>query len=133
MDIDDILNGSQPALKEGEGTATSSAAPKPLPSTAAISETAVFTGEFSWPLKGSILTSFGSGVGGQRNEGIDIKAPKGTPVLAAADGVVAYAGDEIKLFGGLVLITHGRGWVTAYGHEASLHVVRGKKIGRAYV
>src|SRR3546814_4571206 len=89
--------------------ATASAAPKPLPSTAAISEPAVFSGEFSWPLKGSILTSFGPGVGGQRNEGIDIKAPKGTPILAAADGVVAYAGDEIKLFGGLVLITHGSG------------------------
>src|SRR3546814_485152 len=106
IDIDDILTGSQPALKEGEGTATASAAPKPLPSTAAISEPAVFSGEFSWPLKGSILTSFGPGVGGQRNEGIEIKATKGTPILAAADGVVAYAGDEIKLFGGLVLITH---------------------------
>src|SRR3546814_19976448 len=56
IDIDDILTGSQPALKEGEGTATASAAPKPLPSTAAISEPAVFSGEFSWPLKGSILT-----------------------------------------------------------------------------
>src|SRR3546814_2155462 len=89
-----------------------------LPSTAAISEPAVFSGEFSWPLKGSILTAFGPGVGGQRNEGIDIKTPKGTPILAAADGVVAYAGDEIKLFGGLVLITHGSGWV---------------KIGRAHV
>src|SRR3546814_1145861 len=87
---------------------------------------AVFSGEFSWPLKGSILTSFGPGVGGQRNEGIDIKAPKGTPIPAAADGVVAYAGDEIKLFGGLVLITHGSGWVTAYGHADSLNVVRGQ-------
>src|SRR3546814_14662829 len=74
IDIDDILTGSQPALKEGEGTATASAAPKPLPSTAAISEPAVLSGEFSWPLKGSILTSFGPGVGGQRNEGIDRQA-----------------------------------------------------------
>src|SRR3546814_6317570 len=46
IDIDDILTGSQPALKEGEGTATASAAPKHLPSTAAISEPAVFSGEF---------------------------------------------------------------------------------------
>src|SRR3546814_18760960 len=38
IDLDDILTGSQPALKEGEGTAPASAAPKPLPSTAAISE-----------------------------------------------------------------------------------------------
>src|SRR3546814_16850225 len=100
-----------------------------LPSTAAISEPAVFSGEFSWPLNGSILTSFGPGVGGQRTEGIDIKAPKGTPILAATDGVVAYAGDEITLFGGLVPITHGRGWLPAYGHADSLNVVRA--IGRA--
>src|SRR3546814_16370815 len=104
-----------------------------FPYTTLFRSPAVFSGEFSWPRKGSILTSFGPGVGGQRNEGIDIKAHKGTPILAAADGVVAYAGDEIKLFGGLVLITHGSGWVTAYGNAESLNVIRGQKLQKGKV
>ena len=77
-----------------------------------------------------MLSPFGQFGSGLRNDGLDIAVPKGTPIAAAADGVVAYAGDEIKLFGGLVLINHGGGWVTAYGHADTLNVVRGQKVSR---
>ncbi|MCF8707037.1 M23 family metallopeptidase [Rhizorhapis sp. SPR117] len=133
IDIDDILTGGQPALKEGEHTAAASTAAKPLPTTAAISEPSSFSGSFTWPLSGPVIVPFGPGAGGQRNDGLDIQAPKGTPIHAAADGVIAYAGDEIKLFGGLVLINHGSGWVTAYGHADTLNVVRGQKVTKGQV
>lgn len=130
LDINDILTGGQPALKEGEKTATASPAPRPLPTTAAITEPKTFSGSFAWPLTGQIIAPFGPIGSGLRNDGLDIGVPKGTPIKAAADGVVAYAGDEIKLFGGLVLINHGGGWVTAYGHADTLNVVRGQKVSR---
>lgn len=133
LDIDDILTGGQPALKEGEQTAKASSTPKPLPTTAAITEPSHFTGSFAWPIKGKLLSPFGQYGSGLRNDGLDIAVPKGTPILAAADGVVAYAGDEIRVFGGLVLINHGGGWVTAYGHADSLNVVRGQKVTKGQV
>lgn len=133
IDIDDILTGGQPALKEGEKTAIASPAPKPLPTNAAISEPKAFSGSFTWPLTGQIIAPFGPIGSGLRNDGLDIGVPKGTPIKAAADGVIAYAGDEIKLFGGLVLINHGSGWVTAYGHADSLNVVRGQKVTKGQV
>ena len=55
----------------------------------------------------------------QANDGINIAVPEGTPVKAAEDGVVAYAGSELKGYGNLVLIRHPNGYVTAYAHTAS--------------
>lgn len=69
-----------------------------------------------WPLQGPILSSFGPKGQGLNNDGINIGAPKGTPVIAAASGIVAYAGNEMKGFGNLVLIRHHGGWITAYAH-----------------
>ena len=66
---------------------------------------------------------------------IDIAAPRGTPVRAAQNGVVAYAGNELKGFGNLLLVRHANGWMTAYAHNDSLvvkeqqDVRKGQKIG----
>ena len=100
------------------------AAPKP------VAEPAVFAGRFFWPLEGSILSRFGPKPAGRYNDGINIRTPAGTPVKAAADGIVAYAGDGIAGFGGLVLLKHGDGWVTAYAHAEELLVTRGDKVKR---
>jgi hypothetical protein len=59
-----------------------------------------------------------------------LEAPRGTPVRAAADGVVAYAGNEIRGFGNLLLIRHADGWMTAYAHNDKLLVKRGDKIAQ---
>ncbi len=69
-----------------------------------------------WPVQGPILSGFGPKGQGLSNDGVNIGAPKGSPVVAAANGVVVYAGNEMKGFGNLVLIRHEGGWVTAYAH-----------------
>lgn len=92
-----------------------------------------FAGSFAWPVRGTILSRFGPGESGARNNGIDIAVPIGTPISAAADGVVAYAGDKVAVFGGLVLLNHGGGWVSAYGHASRVDVVRGQKVTKGQV
>ncbi|WNJ98262.1 LysM peptidoglycan-binding domain-containing M23 family metallopeptidase [Thalassospiraceae bacterium LMO-JJ14] len=85
---------------------------------------------FVWPVKGPLMSNFGTKDGGLRNDGINIIAPKGTPVRAAENGVVAYAGNEIRGFGNLLLIKHADGYVTAYAHNADLLVKRGQRVSR---
>lgn len=87
-------------------------------------------GGFDWPTTGVIVSGFGPKEGGLRNDGVNIAAPEGTEVLAADSGVVAYAGDGIRSFGNLVLIRHGNGYVTAYGHNSELLVARGDRVRR---
>lgn len=69
-----------------------------------------------WPVQGPVLSSFGPKGQGLSNDGLNISAPKGSPVVAAASGIVVYSGNEIKGFGNLVLIRHQGGMVTAYAH-----------------
>lgn len=87
-------------------------------------------GKFSWPLKGKILSNFGSKDKGLQNDGVNIAAARGTLVKASENGVVAYAGNEIRGFGNLLLIKHDGGWVTAYAHNDTLLVKRGDKVTR---
>ena len=83
-----------------------------------------------WPLAGRILSAFGPKVGGRFNDGINIAAIAGASVRAAADGTVAYAGTGVAAFGGLVLIRHEGGWLTAYAHCEALLVARGDTVRR---
>jgi murein DD-endopeptidase MepM/ murein hydrolase activator NlpD len=85
---------------------------------------------FLWPVKGKIISNFGPKKGGLNNDGINIAAPAGTSVIAADNGVVAYAGNELRGFGNLLLIRHADGWVTAYAHNEKLLVKRGEKVKR---
>ncbi|QGP80125.1 peptidoglycan DD-metalloendopeptidase family protein [Sphingobium sp. CAP-1] len=133
IDIDDVLTGGQPAVADNTPKATASTSPKPLPTNMPIAQPARFAGSFAWPVKGTILSRFGPGESGAKNNGIDISAPAGTPIRAAADGVVAYAGDKVAVFGGLVLVNHGDGWVSAYGHASRVDVVRGQKVRQGQV
>ena len=98
------------------------------------------TGTFRWPVSGRITSYFGGrkspgGIGSTNHKGIDIAAPKGTPVYAADGGTVTYAG-WMSGYGYLVQINHGNGYVTYYGHNSSLlvsvgqHVYKGQQIAR---
>jgi murein DD-endopeptidase MepM/ murein hydrolase activator NlpD len=87
-------------------------------------------GAFAWPVQGKVISTFGSSKDGTKNDGINIAAPSGAPVVAAADGVIAYAGNELRGFGNMVLIRHDGGYVTAYAHNASLLVKKGDKVKR---
>jgi murein DD-endopeptidase MepM/ murein hydrolase activator NlpD len=86
--------------------------------------------KFLWPVQGKLLLNFGPKEGGLHNDGINIAAPLGTPVLAAENGVVAYVGNELRGFGNLLLIKHDGGWMTAYAHNEEILVGRGAKVER---
>jgi len=88
---------------------------------------------FRWPVKGRVISSFGRKPGGLRNEGINIAVPEGTSVRSAESGIVAYAGNELKGYGNLVLVRHKNGWVTAYAHNKELFVKRGDTVKRGTV
>lgn len=85
---------------------------------------------FIWPLQGKVISSFGTKDKGNKNDGINIAADPGTPVRAAETGVVAYAGNELRGFGNLVLIRHADGWITAYAHNEELLVSRGDTVSK---
>jgi murein DD-endopeptidase MepM/ murein hydrolase activator NlpD len=86
-----------------------------------------------WPVHGRVIAAFGSKSNGQANDGIDVAVPENTPVKAADDGVVAYAGNELKGYGNLVLVRHPSGYVTAYAHAKELLVKKGDPIKRGQV
>ena len=88
---------------------------------------------FLWPVQGEIASGFGPKPGGTQNDGVNIIARRGTDVRAAEDGVVVYAGNELRGYGNLLLIRHTGGWMTAYAHNDELLVGRGATIKRGQV
>lgn len=86
-----------------------------------------------WPVKGKVISGFGQRPDGTHNDGINLAVPLGTEVHAAEDGVVAYAGSELKGYGNLVLVRHDNGWVTAYAHTDEMLVKRGDKVTRGQI
>ena len=88
---------------------------------------------FRWPVQGRIISEFGTKPDGGHNDGIDVAVPQGTSVKAAENGVVAYAGNELKGYGNLVLIRHANNWVSAYAHNEEILVKRGDKVRRGQI
>ncbi len=88
---------------------------------------------FRWPVKGRIVAEFGARPDGGHNDGIDVAVPQGTSVQAAENGVVAYAGNELKGYGNLVLVRHANNWVSAYANNEELLVKRGDKVRRGQI
>jgi murein DD-endopeptidase MepM/ murein hydrolase activator NlpD len=80
------------------------------------------SGRFIWPVHGKVISEFGSQSGGMRNDGINISAPRGTPVAASDGGTVAYAGSDIPGYGNVVLIRHPDGYMTTYAHLERIFV-----------
>ncbi len=116
-----IAKGAQPVKHTQQKI--SSDPNKKLPSIAARSSS-----KFSWPVRGKILSHYGAKSGGLFNDGINIGASRGTAVKAAENGVVAYAGNEVKGMGNLVIIQHSGGWMTVYAHMDSMSVRRGARV-----
>ena len=133
LDVDDILTGGEPAPAAGQAPVRPVARPgRVLPPTAVVAAPARLTGGFAWPVaesdRGRLAKRFGPGASGERNDGIKIAVARGTPIHAAADGVVAYVGDGIAALGGLVIVKHGDGWTSIYGHASRLLVQRGQAV-----
>jgi murein DD-endopeptidase MepM/ murein hydrolase activator NlpD len=138
-----------PAAKPAPAAALAPAAPPPAvsplaalgrePSAAeeARAEAAVSVlphgGHFAWPVRGHVLAGYGVARDGGHNDGINIGASRGTPVTAIDSGIVAYAGNELRGYGNLVLIKHGGGWISAYAHCDELLVKKGDPVYRGKV
>lgn len=121
----------QQKARLASATATPEEAAPEAPAKAAEATGALPT--FRWPVRGRVATGYGAKTNGKSNDGINIAVPEGTPVKAAEDGVVAYAGNELKGYGNLVLVRHSNGYVTAYAHASELMVKRGETIKRGQV
>jgi len=83
-----------------------------------------------WPLAtGRIIVASPFGTReGRPHEGIDLPAPVGTPVFAAADGRVAYAGNGIRGYGNLVVVRHAGDLLTVYAHNSVVLVAPGQPV-----
>jgi len=86
---------------------------------------------FIWPVSGPVTSSFGWRWG-RMHEGVDIAVPSGTPVHAAKSGQVIYAG-WMGGYGNLVVIDHGGGIATAYGHNTSVVYGSGTAVSQGQV
>ena len=83
--------------------------------------------------RGKVIQAFGPKSSGGQSDGINVSVPEGTPIKAAEDGVVAYAGNELKGYGNLVLVRHANGFVTAYAHASELMVKRNDQVRRGQI
>ncbi len=123
------------AIKESPHSAWNAVpvAPPPQQSPVKAAEAVGTVPSFGWPVHGRVIAGFGVAPNGVQNDGIDVSVPQGTPIKAADDGVVAYAGNELKGYGNLVLIRHSDGFVTAYAHASEILVKRGQTVKRGEV
>ncbi len=83
-------------------------------------------GAYTWPTQGTVTRNFNpSGKGKAQNDGINIAAAKGSSVVAANNGVVAHAGNQLRGFGNVVLVKHDNGTMTVYAHLDKVSVKKG--------
>jgi murein DD-endopeptidase MepM/ murein hydrolase activator NlpD len=80
-----------------------------------------------WPVQGKVISRFGSRRLFHLHRGVDIKAPKGTPIRAAAAGTVAFSGRQSS-YGRVIKIDHPNGLRTIYAHNSSNFVRTGQRV-----
>ncbi len=85
---------------------------------------------FLWPVRGEVIGTFEQNSATGRSGGITIRARRGTPVRAADNGIVAYAGEALKGYGQMILIRHADGYVTLYAHNDVLLAGEGQVVRR---
>ncbi|MDE8652688.1 LysM peptidoglycan-binding domain-containing M23 family metallopeptidase [Novosphingobium album (ex Liu et al. 2023)] len=108
--------------------ATPAPAPAPAPTPAARPAPAAV--RFAWPVSGPVRRGWKSHATTDFHDGLDITAPRGATVRAAAAGTVLYAAREKEQFGNLVVLDHGDGWYTAYAFLSRITVKKGVKVVR---
>ena len=136
----DVTRSELPRVRQGNQVAVPKARPKSssvtrnnLPAYQAPRVDTANAPSFVWPVSGEIISNFGGPANGERNDGINIATPLGTPIHAAASGTITYSGNELKDYGNLVLIKHEDGYVTAYAHADRLIVARGDVVSRGQI
>jgi len=125
----DRLAAGQELFVPGAGRVIPRAAAPPAVAAASKQRPAAAPGLFRWPLRGGRLSSRFGRRWGRQHEGIDIAAPKGSPIYAAAAGVVIYSGTQ-RGYGNLILVKHGARWVTVYAHNHRNGVKQGQRVAQ---
>ena len=123
-----VKNTEKTKVKVSESTKTDTKKISSNPKKKLPAITARSSSKFEWPVRGQILSHYGAKSNGLFNDGINIAAAVGKNVVAAENGVVAYAGNEVKGMGNLVIIQHSGGWMTVYAHMDSMVVRRGMRV-----
>lgn len=98
---------------------------------------AAMAGQLEWPVRGELLRGFGRSVHPKFktvtvNNGFNIAAGVGTPVVAVADGTVEFS-DQLPGFGQCVILDHGAGYYSLYAHLDRMFVDQGEQISRGQV
>ena len=88
---------------------------------------------YSWPVSGSIAQQYGPGTAGVINRGIDIAVQNGAAVRASESGKVIYAGNELKSYGNLVVISHCKEAATVYAYMARLAISPGESVAKGQI
>ncbi len=83
---------------------------------------------FGWPTKYPQIEAYFGWRKKRMHEGLDLKAPRGTRVYAAADGEVIDAGARIRGYGKTIILDHGNGWSTLYAHLSKIKTLRGRQV-----
>jgi len=109
-----------------DGSGSASATPRPAPGDNAASAAPASPISLVWPTSGSVIRGFDGG----NSKGIDISAPAGTPVVAAAAGTVVYAGNGLRGYGNLLILKHNTEYLTAYAHNRALFVKEGDTVAQ---
>lgn len=99
-----------------------------IPPAASSAPASVASKGLIWPVKGKVISAFGPRAGGEYNDGINIAAMQGEPIVAAADGEVVYSGNELKGYGNMVILRHDNGLMTAYAHADRILVSKGEQV-----
>ncbi|MDY0028791.1 MAG: peptidoglycan DD-metalloendopeptidase family protein [Pseudobdellovibrionaceae bacterium] len=122
---------SQPPVSTLSSSSSSTPPPSSMPKVLASTQPPPSSGSgFLRPVSGKVISSYGPKKDGLHNDGINIKAPKGTAVRAAENGTVVYSGSEIDGYGNLVLVRHSGGYVTAYAHLDKMLAKKGDVLKR---
>lgn len=116
------LPGARKERRAGNNRARAAAGDEPI---------RLYHGRFQWPVRGPIHGGFGVR-GERRHDGIDIGAPSGTPIHAAADGIVAY-NNTLAGYGHLLILRHPDQLYTAYAHNARNAVKVGESVKQGQV
>ncbi|GAU02171.1 peptidase M23 [Burkholderia stabilis] len=130
IEVDQVLRVAPPpgtttaSTPSTTGTGSAGRA-RPAPSAPAESAVKPATSiSLVWPAAGNVVRTFD----GSKSKGIDIANSPGTAVIAAAPGVVVYAGNGLRGYGNLIILKHNADYLTAYAHNRALLVKEGQSV-----
>ena len=119
VELNDVMDAHAPLLTGARLFVPESAMPAP----------ATIARRFAWPIHGIVSSGFGAREG-RPHEGLDIAAPQGTEIHAAADGEVVYSGNGLRGYGNMVIVRHDDGFLTVYAHNLQNRVQKGERVVR---